>query len=71
MLSDGVVSSTILYRTGTAEEKTEKDDLLREVSDLMDAGYEILQAKKRDQKERSKQARKKLMLQKKGQDIRL
>ena len=37
----------------------------------MEAGYEILQAKKRDQKERSKEAKKKLMLQKKGKDIRL
>ena len=61
----------IAHRSGTAEEKTEKHDLLREVSDLMDAGYEILQEKKRDQKEHSKQTRKKLMLQKKGQDIRL
>ena len=45
--------------------------MLRELSDLMEAGFEILQAKKKEQKERSKEAKKKLMLQKKGKDIRL
>ena len=58
-------------RSGTAEEVDEKMELLREILGLMEAGLEIVEAKKKKRQEKNKAAKKKLMLQKKGKDLRL
>ena len=46
-------------------------EILREILDLMEAGLEIVEAKKKERQEKNKAAKKKLMLQKKGKDLRL
>ena len=58
-------------RSGTTEEVDEKMELLREILDLMEAGLEIVEVKKKERQEKNKAAKKKLMLQKKGKDLRL
>ena len=58
-------------RSGTAEEVTEKVELLCEIADLIEAGMEIIEAKRKERQQKNKDAKKKLMLQKKGKDLRL
>ena len=61
----------ILHRSGTAEEVSEKMELLREIAELMEAATEIIEAKRKEQQQKNKDAKKKLLLQKKGKDLRL
>ena len=49
---------------------TEKKSLLQEISDLMDAGIDIVKQKQIDAEKRKKEDQKKMMLKKKGKDIR-
>ena len=44
-------------------------ELLREIADLIEAGMEIIEAKRKERQQRNKDAKKKLMLQKKGKDL--
>ena len=61
----------ILHRSGTAEEVSEKMELLREITELMEAAVEIIEAKRKERQWKNKDAKKKLLLQKKGKDLRL
>ena len=66
-----VLIHLILHRSGMAEEVSEKMELLREIAELMEAAVEILEAKRRERQQKNKDAKKKLLLQKKGKDLRL
>ena len=46
-------------------------ELLREIAELMEAAIEIIEAKRKEQQQKNKDAKKKLLLQKKGKDLRL
>ena len=54
-----------------AEEVSEKLELLREIAELMEAAVEIIEAKRRERQQKNKDAKRKLLLQKKGKDLRL
>ena len=54
-------------RSGTAEEVDEKMELLREILDLMEAGLEIVEAKKKERQEKNKAAKKKTYVTEEGQ----
>ena len=57
-------------RSGFDENVTEKKSLLQEISDLMDAGIDIVKQKQIDTDKKKKEDQKKMMLKKKGKDIR-
>ena len=44
---------------------------LREIAELMEAAIEILEAKREERQQKNKDAKKKLLMQKKGKDLRL
>ena len=44
---------------------------LREIAELMEAAVEILEAKRKERQQKNKDAKKKLLMQKKGKDLRL
>ena len=46
-------------------------ELLREIAELMEAAVKIIEAKRKERQQKNKAAKKKLLLQKKGKDLRL
>ena len=46
-------------------------ELLREIAELMEAAVEILEAKRKERQQKNKDAKKKLLMQRKGKDLRL
>ena len=46
-------------------------ELLREICELMEAAVEIIEAKKKERQQKSKDAKREMLLQKKGKDLHL
>ena len=61
----------MFHRSGYDEDLNEKKSLLQEISDLMDAGVEIVEQKRIEAEKKKKDDNKKMRLKKKGKDIRI
>ena len=60
-----------IYRSSTDEEYSEKCQLLEEILELIEVGKDLLAEKRAQRKNAEEEAKKKLSLKRKGEDIRL